>query len=133
MSQLRTGSRLSHGGTRYLLETDPGAVVYRNGTSTTNLAMKEWTHALATNVTGAVTFTLPVGLFTTIQYISPVVIRDSADPTLATFAMVRSYSTTSIVIQCFESKTSGVLIGGVIEGLDVTSAAVAVMIKVTGV
>lgn len=133
MSVRQTGSRLAHGGTRYLLETDPGALIYRNGVSTTNLQQKQWTHTLATDATGGVTFILPTGLFSAIHFVDLSVMRDTADPRFATFIMLRSVTLTTCVAQCFESKTSGVLLGGVIEGLEVATSAVIAMIRVTGI
>lgn len=133
MSQVRTGSRLSHGGAQYLLETDPGALIYRTGTSPTHLQQKQWTDSKSSDGNGAVTFTLPAGFFTAIHFIDLNVMRDSADPRFATFCMLRSFTLTQAVAQCFESKTSGVLLGGVIEGLETATASVAVMIRVTGV
>lgn len=133
MSVRQTGSRLSHSGTRYLLETDPGALIYRNGVSTTNLQQKQWTDSKTTDTNGAVTFTIPTGLFTTIHFIDLSVMRDTANPALGTFITLRSFTLTSASAQCFESKNSGVLVGGFIEGLELATAALVAMIRVTGV
>ncbi|MET0701658.1 MAG: hypothetical protein ABWY93_18565 [Mycobacterium sp.] len=133
MTNRTTASRLTFGGAKYLLENEPGVTIYRSGVSATNLLMRVWTASAVSSATGAVTFTIPAGTFTTVQFIELTVMRDTADPTLAAFAMLRSFTTTSVVGQVFESKNTGVLLGGFIEGLDVASAAVSVMVKVTGV
>lgn len=131
MSVRQTGSRLTYGASRYALESD--AVVYRNGASATNLLMRVWTDSKATSATGAVTFTIPAATFTTVQFIELTVMRDTADPQFATFCMLRSFTTTTVVAQCFESKQTGVLLGGVIEGLELATSSLIAMVKVTGV
>lgn len=130
MSQLRDASRGGFNGVNYALSTE--LAVYRTATQT-GLVPKIYTDALATSATGAVTFGLPASYFTTLNSIQATVVRNTADPALATFAMVRSYTATSVVVQCFESKNTGVLLGGNIEGLELTSAAVVVMLMVIGV
>lgn len=129
----QTGSRLAHAGTRYLLETDPGALIYRNGVSTTNLQQRQWTDSKASDANGAVTFTIPTGLFTTIHFIDLNVMRDTADARFGTFCMLRSFTLTSAVAQCFESRTSGVLLGGTTEGLETATSSLIVMVRVTGI
>lgn len=132
MTSLRTGSRLAHNGVQYLLDSDPGRVTYRTGTAT-NLSPKIFSTSVSTDASGAVSIGLPTGYFTTINYVSATAIRDTASPTLATFAMVRSYTLSAVAVQCFESKTTGMLIGGVAEGMELTTAAVVVMLMVIGV
>jgi hypothetical protein len=132
MSTLRTGSRLAHNGLNYVLANDTGLVTYRT-TAATGLTMKVFTTSATSDATGGVTIGLPVGYFTTVHYVDAVCVRDSASPTVATFAMLRSFTTTSVSVQCFESKTTGVLLGGSIEGLELATAALMVQLMVIGV
>lgn len=97
-----------------------------------NAARKTWTDVALTNSSGAVTFTLPSAYLFTITYAGASVVRDSAAPASATFAMVRSVSATSVIVQVFESKTTGILVGGTVEGLEPAGAGVQVLLHVTG-
>lgn len=96
------------------------------------MAPRLFTDAATTNATGQVTFTLPPNYFTTVTMAYPAVVRDTTAPASATFAMLRSISPTAVVAQCFESKTTGVLIGGTIEGLEASGAGIQVLLTVTG-
>lgn len=132
MGQLRTGSRASFNGVRYLLETDPGKLTYRTATQT-DLTPKAYTDIkIADATTGAVTFGLPTGYFTGIGYVDANVVRDSADPRVATFCMIRNWSTSSVTVQCFESKTTPILLGGTIEGLEIATGSFYVTLFVIG-
>lgn len=132
MSTLRTGSKLAHNGINYVLADDPGLHVYRT-VSATGLVMKVHTDMQTSNATGAYTFGLPTGYFTTINSVQVSCLRNTADPTLAAFAMVRSFTTSSVIVQCFESKTTGVLLGGSIEGLELATTALNIQLLVIGV
>lgn len=94
--------------------------------------MMVWTTTGTTNATGAITFTIPAGAFTTIYTVHADAVRDTANPALGCFAMIRSYSTTAVTVQVFESKNTGVLLGGNIEGLEVATTAVTVLLTVLG-
>lgn len=111
----------------------PGAnAVYRHG-ATTGLNLKIYTASEVTSANGAVTFTIPAGYFSTVTWADPVVIRDTNVPANATFAQVRSLSTTSCVVQCFESKTTGVLLlNTMVEGLELSGAGITVQLAVYG-
>ncbi|AGL13873.1 hypothetical protein [Actinoplanes sp. N902-109] len=105
---------------------------YRNGA--TAGVLKAYTYTDVTSASGAATFTLPAGYFTAVHWTCPVVLRDTADPSKATFAQVRSASATSVVVQCFESKTTSMLVGGVAEGLEaVATAGIQVQLLALGV
>lgn len=100
--------------------------------SATPLAGKELVLTGTTNSSGQVTFTLPT-YFTTVHGAWPTVVRNSASPANACFPQVMTLSTTSVLVQVFESKNTGVLIGGVIEGLEASGAGITVTVSVKGV
>ncbi len=85
-----------------------------------------------TAANGSITFTIPAGTFTTMLTASAQAVRNTADPTLACFAVVRSLSATQVVVQVFESKTSGILLGGTVEGLELATSAVTVLLTAVG-
>lgn len=85
-----------------------------------------------TSATGALTVTIPAGVFTTVLAVVANPLRNTTDPTTACFAVVRSFSATQVVIQVFESKSTGVLLGGNVEGLEATSTATVVSVLVVG-
>lgn len=131
MSQIRDGSRASFNGLRYVLENDTGLVQYRTPTIT-GITPKIFTDVQTTNATGAYTFAIPSGYFTGIGYAAATAVRDTNNPSLAAFAMVRTYTLTSVTVQVFESKLTGVLLGGTIEGLELATGAVTVQLFVIG-
>lgn len=98
-----------------------------------DVALRVWNFSGTTSTAGALTVTIPAGAFTTVLGVCATAVRNTTDPTQACFALVRSYSATQVVVQVFESKTSGVLIGGVVEGLEATGSAVAVLVTVFGI
>lgn len=98
-----------------------------------DVAMRVWCFSGTTTTAGALTVTIPTGAFTTVLGVSATPVRNTADPALACFALVRSYTATQVVIQVFESKTTGILIGGSTEGLEATAAAIPVLLTVFGV
>lgn len=132
MSNVRTGSRLAHNGIQYLLANDPGTVTYRTSTQT-GLSPKVFTAMVASDATGAVTIGLPTSYFTSILFAEANCVRDTANPALGAFAMIRSFTTSQVVVQCFESKNSGVLIGGFIEGLELATSALNIQLLVIGI
>lgn len=94
-----------------------------------------WIHNAigTTSTSGALTFTLAAGLFpTAIVAVHAQVVRDTAAPASAAFALVRTYTTTSVVVQVFESKTTSIALGGTVEGLEATTSATVVSITVFG-
>lgn len=107
----------------------PLELVYTLAASTQQLV---FTAAGTTSASGALTFTLPAGMFTTITSVQASAIRDSAAPGQAAFAMVRSFSTSSVVVQVFESKMTGVVLGGNVEGLELSTSAITVHLAVFG-
>ena len=114
--------------------TGAGGPAYRNSGSAGQLRAKVYTASGTTDATGNVTFNLPAGYFTTVHTATPTVVRNTNDHTLGTFATVRTAGAGQVVVQCFESKTSGVLLGGVIEGLEATATAgITVTLVVFGV
>ncbi len=132
MSSLRTGSRLAHGAAQYVLSSDPGQVTYRTA-ALTNLNPKIFTDAQTTNATGALNFGLPTGYFSVIYAVQAQAIRDTANPTLAAFALVRGYNLDVVTVQVFESKTTPILLGGNVEGIELATTAVLVQLMVIGV
>ncbi len=107
---------------------------YRNA-ATAGLALKVYTAEGVTTATGEVSIDLPAGYFTAVHWAGPMPVRDTAAPTSATFAQLRSLSTSKVVAQCFESKTTGVLIlNTMVEGLEaVATAGITVKLLVVGV
>ncbi len=97
-------------------------VTYRNGLTTSG-TLKVYTDVMTTNATGAVTFILPSGYFSSLGYVDAVAQRDTVDPAKACFAQVRSIGVDQIAVQVFESKTTGMLLGGVAEGLELATSA----------
>lgn len=132
MSNKNNASRQQFNGQPYVLDNDVRLHRYQHG-ATANLLLKVYTATGASAANGGYTFTLPAGYFTTIYNASASVVRDSLDPAYATFAMVRSISTTSVVVHTFESKTTGVLLGGTIEGLESCGGGQNIQLMVFGV
>lgn len=90
-------------------------------------------HAVGTtSAAGALTFTIPAGMFSSITAVHATAVRDTVSATTACFALVRSYTTSSVVVQVFESKTTGIALGGTAEGLEVTPTATSVCLTVFG-
>ncbi len=132
MADKKNATRQGFNGVRYALENDTRFATYQAGLSG-QVPLRLYTDgAGTTNATGGVTFTLPSNYFTVVYGAVATAVRNSADPTMATFAMVRSWSSTSVVVQVFESKTSGVLLGGIIEGLEASGAGIPVQLMVFG-
>ncbi len=97
-----------------------------------DVALRIFTITVASTNTGAVTANIPAGLFTGILAAVATPIRNTTDPTLACFAMIRSVSPTQILAQVWESKTTGMLLGGVAEGLEPTGSMTVVTVTVFG-
>lgn len=112
----------------------PGTGLVFKNASIQLSTLKAYADTGKTNNTGAVTFTLPNNYFTNIASVSATVLRDTAAPASATFAMVRSATASSVVVQCFESKTTTVVVGGTVEGLEpVTTSNISVVLTVFGI
>lgn len=86
-----------------------------------------------TNTAGQLTFTLPAGFFTAILSVQAQAVRNSTAATQACFAQVLTYNQTSVAVAVFESKTTGVLLGGTVEGLEPTPSATSVLLTVIGI
>lgn len=114
---MRDANRSTFNGDPYIVGSVPLKIYATNGTSSAN---------------GALTFTIPAGVFTNVYAATATAVRNTADPALACFALVRSATPTQVVVQVFESKTSGVLLGGVVEGLEATASATVVALTVFG-
>ena len=132
MSNKRFGSWPSYNGKKVLLDGEPGQVVYRNGFSGPDLRLKVWTDSAVTSGTGGINFSMPAGFFSAVHSVNADCLRDSVNPTFGAFAMVRTVTTTSIVVQCFESKTTNTLLLSQAEGLELASS-ITVMVTVYGV
>lgn len=126
-------SRPRFNGKQVLLDGDLSLVQYQNGI-TPIAAFKIYTDSTTTNSSGQVSWNLPNGLFTAIHSVQAQVVRNTADPGLGAFCMIRTYGTGQINGIVFESKTSGVLLGGVVEGLEASpTAGIVVMLMVIGI
>lgn len=132
MANTRFGSLPSFNGQKVVLDNDARLTTFR-APSTGDLNLKVYATTENTNATGALTVTLPAGYFTTVYGCTPTPIRDTNNPASGTFAMIRTISNTTITIQCFESKNTGVLLGGTIEGLEATPAVIPVNVIVFGI
>lgn len=98
-----------------------------------NVQLQLYTTSATTDATGAVTFTLPAGLYGVVYAAFATVVRDTVDPTTAAFAVVRSLSATNVLVQVFESHTTtNIKAGGSAEGLEKSSAAMTVLLTVFG-
>ncbi len=106
----------------------PAEYRYNNTTK----VLKVWSGVGTTSATGEVTFTLPTSYFAEVHTAQATVFRNTTNITEYAFAFVRSLSTTSLVVRVGESKTTGVLIGGTIEGAEATGAGITVHASVFG-
>ncbi len=97
-----------------------------------NPEARVWFTSGVTSATGALTINLAVNAFTQVLGVQCTPVRNTADPTLACFALVRSYNASQIVIQVFESKTTGMLLGGMAEGMELATSAITVLVTVFG-
>ncbi len=91
-----------------------------------------YTASGTTNTSGLITFAIPAGLFLSVLSVSAQAVRNATAATTACFAQVLSFSQTSVAVAVFESKTSGVLLGGTTEGLEATPTATSVLLTVIG-
>ncbi len=128
MTSRRNGSRLAFNGNNYLTSVDPGSCTYRHGTNAV-AAMKVWTDiGTSSATTGQVTFTYPSGFFSSINSVQATTWHTSALVTCT----VKDVTGTGVTIQVLENKTSGVLLGGIIDGLKTATTQVQVFLTVTG-
>jgi hypothetical protein len=97
------------------------------------LGPKMFTGAATTDSTGSVTFTWPTGFFTSILSAQATVERNTTDVTRASFCWVSEWNMTRAIVRVAESKTSGVLLGGSIEGIELAGAGILVHAMVIGV
>lgn len=97
-----------------------------------NVQLQLYTTSGTTGATGAVSFTLPAGMFTVVYGAHATVVRDSADPTLAAFAVVRSFTASTVMVQVFESAGTVMKANAVAEGLAVTTTPTTVLLTVFG-
>jgi hypothetical protein len=98
-----------------------------------NVQLQLYTTSATTDTTGSAIIALPAGLFSVVYAAFATAVRDNPDPTAACFALVRSYSATSVVVQIFESHTTtGIKSGGSAEGLEATASATTVLLTVFG-
>jgi hypothetical protein len=94
---------------------------------------KMFTGAAVTDATGSVTFTFPTGYFTSIISAQATVERKTVDITTASFCWVSEWNMTRAIVKVAESKTSPVLLGGVIEAAEPAPAGILVHAMVIGV
>lgn len=88
-----------------------------------------WFTSGTTSATGALTITLPVGVFQQILGVQATAVRNTTNAATACFALVRTYDTTGVALQVFESRT--IILGGG-EGLEATTTATTVLVTVFG-
>lgn len=132
MSNRRSASWPEFNGQKVVLTNDVRLTAFQAG-ATPGLAMKVYAVTAASSASGQLSLTLPAGYFTTVYGVCPTVVRDTNAPASATFAAVRTFSNTAIVIQCFESKSTGVVLGGNVEGLEACATAITINVVVFGV
>jgi hypothetical protein len=103
------------------------------GTATTEDVTKIWIAEVANAATGIQTITIPANVaFATILSIQ-LTAKGGSSIATAPIAMVTSNTTSSIVIRVLESKNTGVLIGGNVEGLEAhTDTNTKIYIRVEG-
>ncbi len=99
---------------------------------TGHVALKLFTTSGTTNTSGGITFGIPVGTFTTVYFAQATAVRNTASAASACFALVRSVTASTVVVQVFESATTGILLGGTVEGLEATTTATTVLLQVVG-
>ncbi len=133
MTNKRFGSWPSFNNKKVLLDGDPGQVIYRHGAVATDLRLKVWTGSQPSDLTGGTTFSIPAGYFSTVYTAHADCVRDTVNPQFATFAMVRNVTTTSLVVQCFESRTTNTLLLSQAEGLELATSSLTIMVTVFGV
>ncbi|HET8687910.1 MAG TPA: hypothetical protein VFM18_14810, partial [Methanosarcina sp.] len=93
---------------------------------------KVWIGSVTTNSSGAATVTYSSAGFSSITSVQLTALRNGADVTTAPLAsIVGTPTTTSCNILTVESKNTGVLLGGNVEGLEI-SASVTVYVTVWG-
>lgn len=97
-----------------------------------NVQLNLYTTSGTTNAAGAVTVPLPPGMFSVVYAAFAVAVRDTTDPALACFALVRSYSATSVVVQVFESAGTTMRANAYFEGLTPATTATTVLLTVFG-
>ncbi len=131
MTNKRYGSWPSYNGKKVLLDGEPGQVIYRIGQTATDLRLKVWSDTATSSVTGGINFTIPAGYFTAVHGVQATCLRNSTNATDGAFAMVRTVAVNSVVVQCFESKTTNTLLLSQAEGLELASS-IQVMVFVYG-
>lgn len=122
------GTRRQWNGLKYAVSSE--VPVYRNGA---NVGVPKFYTTSASAVVGGVTFTLPAGYFTAVHTVIPTAVRDTTDARYACFATVRQFSTSTVVVAVWDSKTSVTLIGSVTEGLELSPDAATVLLTVIGI
>jgi hypothetical protein len=109
------------------------SVSFRDTTTSTPLALKMWHGTGTTDSTGKCTINLPTGLFAKVYDAIPSVVRAATNATQYTNAFIQTQSTTQVVVQVSESKSTQVLIlNTMIEGLEPAPAGITVNIMVYG-
>lgn len=109
------------------------AIEYRTGTGTAVSNVKIWTASTLTTAAGLATFTPPSNYFTTIHAVRADVLRNVTAATDFAFAFVKTVTTTAIVVQVAESKTTTIVVGGSSEGLEPSGIGITVYLVVYGV
>ncbi len=103
-----------------ILVTDPGRFLFRTYFVRQTGSVKYSKEHLdfATTSGNSVTFNISAAGFTTVGNVQATAFSNGATVTTAPIAVVTAKSTTSITVSLFESKNTGVLIGGNVEGLE---------------
>ena len=101
---------------------------------TAAVPMRILTVTANTTATGSLTYDYAAAGFTSVYGVNAQAVRNTVDPALACFATVRSFTTSQVVVQVWESKTNAVLILGVnIESIEPTAAVTTVFLTVFGI
>ena len=103
-----------------ILVGDPGRYLFRTYFVRQTGSVKYAKEHLdfATTSGNSVTFNISAAGFTTVGNVQATAFLNGATVTTAPIAVVTAKSTTSITVSLFESKNTGVLIGGNVEGLE---------------
>jgi len=85
-----------------------------------------------TDSTGTVTFAIPAGTFATVTAAVPTVVRNTTAPASFAWAFIRTQTTSQVVVQVAESKTTNTLLLSSAEGAEAAGPGVTVTLVVYG-
>ena len=97
------------------------SMTVRVGSATADTALKVWVGTATSTAAGLATATIPTGYFTTVTMAFAGVTRANVTATGFGGAEITALTTTSVTAQAWESKTTAVVVGGSVEGLEASS------------